>query len=720
MLHEVSCDWAGRPLSLETGRLARQADSAVLASYGDTVVLVAVTVTPEPKDLPFLPLRVDFEEKMYAVGEIPGGFFKREGRPGDAAILTCRRTDRPIRTLLPDGLRNDVQVIAMPLSADNQNSIDVVTMIGASAALHLSSLPFAGPFGVAQVGIDDGEFAINPSFEQLEAGDLTLLMSATADGIVMAEVEAKQIPDETLGEAFAMAEEACQPVVKLIKELRDKAGKPKIDYPLWEPRPEIIDFVETEYAGDLANAFQVVDKLERQRQVSVLKDEINQRLAESYEQPEQDIDAAVDQVTKRLLKNTVLNEKRRLDGRGFSEVRPLSCEVGLAPRAHGSGLFTRGETQVLTVTTLGAVRDQQMVRSLEEEEYHRFMHHYNFPPFSVGEVRPLRGPARREIGHGALAQKALECMIPPEDECPYTIRLVSEVLESNGSSSMASVCGSTLALMDAGIQIKAPVAGIAVGLVYEDEDNYALLTDIQGLEDHVGAMDLKVAGSRAGVTALQLDMKVPGLSAAILAEGLAQAREARLHILDTMAETIAYPRQEMSQYAPRMFALHIKPDQIGMVIGPGGKNIRGMEEKYEVDIDIEDDGTVFVFGEDAEKAEQARDEIGQMTREIEVGEVITGKVVSTTTFGAFVQIAPGRDGLVHISELAHEHVAKTEDVVNVGDEVKVKVIGIDDEGKVRLSRKALLDAPPGGARSDSRRGNDRSGGRGRSYDRPKK
>jgi len=380
MLHEVSCDWAGRPLSLETGRLARQADSAVLASYGDTVVLVAVTVTPEPKDLPFLPLRVDFEEKMYAVGEIPGGFFKREGRPGDAAILTCRRTDRPIRTLLPDGLRNDVQVIAMPLSADNQNSIDVVTMIGASAALHLSSLPFAGPFGVAQVGIDDGEFAINPSFEQLEAGDLTLLMSATADGIVMAEVEAKQIPDETLGEAFAMAEEACQPVVKLIKELRDKAGKPKIDYPLWEPRPEIIGFVETEYAGDLANAFQVVDKLERQRQVSVLKDEINQRLAESYEQPEQDIDAAVDQVTKRLLKNTVLNEKRRLDGRGFSEVRPLSCEVGLAPRAHGSGLFTRGETQVLTVTTLGAVRDQQMVRSLEEEEYHRFMHHYNFPP----------------------------------------------------------------------------------------------------------------------------------------------------------------------------------------------------------------------------------------------------------------------------------------------------------------------------------------------------
>ncbi len=714
MVHQVSCDWAGRPLHLETGRMARLAESAVLVSYGDTVVLVAATITP------FLPLRVDFEEKMYAIGDIPGGFFKREGRPGDAAILTCRRTDRPIRTLLPDGLRNDVQVIATPLSADNQNSIDVVTMIGASAAMHLSSLPFAGPFGVAQVGIDDGQFAINPSFEQLEAGDLTLLMSATADGIVMAEVEAKQIPDEMFSEAFAMAEEACQPVVKLIEELRDRAGKPKVDYPLWEPRPEIVEFVEAEYADDLGNAFQIVDKLERQQQVSALKNEINQRLAENYEDTKLDIDAAVNQITKRLLKDTVLNKKRRLDGRGFSEVRPLSSEVGLAPRAHGSGLFTRGETQVLTVTTLGAVRDQQLVRSLEEEEYHRFMHHYNFPPFSVGEVRPLRGPARREIGHGALAQKALECMIPPEDECPYTVRLVSEVLESNGSSSMAAVCGSTLALMDAGIQIKAPVAGIAVGLVYEDEDNYALLTDIQGLEDHVGAMDLKVAGSRAGVTALQLDMKVPGLSAAILAEGLAQAREARLHILDAMAEAIAYPRQEMSQYAPRMFAVQIKPDQIGMIIGPGGKNIRGMEDKYEVDIDIEDDGTVFVFGENAEKAEQARDEIKEMTREIEVGEVITGKVVSTTTFGAFVEVAPGRDGLVHISELAHEHVAKTEDVVKVGDEVKVKVIDIDAEGKIRLSRKVLLDSPPGGARSDSYRGNDRSGGRGRGYNRSSK
>ncbi|MCK4324332.1 MAG: polyribonucleotide nucleotidyltransferase, partial [Armatimonadetes bacterium] len=380
MVHQVSCDWAGRPLHLETGRMARLAESAVLVSYGDTVVLVAATITSEPQDLPFLPLRVDFEEKMYAIGDIPGGFFKREGRPGDAAILTCRRTDRPIRTLLPDGLRNDVQVIATPLSADNQNSIDVVTMIGASAAMHLSSLPFAGPFGVAQVGIDDGQFTINPPFEQLEAGDLTLLMSATADGIVMAEVEAKQIPDEMLGEAFAMAEDACQPVVKLIEELRDKAGKPKIDYPMWEPRPGIVDFVEGEYADDLGNAFQIVDKLERQQQVSALKNEVNQRLAENHEDPKLDIDAAVNQITKRLLRDTVLNKKRRLDGREFSEVRPLSCEVGLAPRAHGSGLFTRGETQVLTVTTLGAVRDQQLVRSLEEEEYHRFMHHYNFPP----------------------------------------------------------------------------------------------------------------------------------------------------------------------------------------------------------------------------------------------------------------------------------------------------------------------------------------------------
>ena len=728
MLYEVSCDCAGRPLRIETGRMARQAEAAVLVTYGETMILVAATVSPQPMDLPFLPLRADFEEKMYAVGQIPGGFFKREGRPGEGAILSCRRIDRPIRTLLPSGLRNDVQIIATPLSADNESSVDVVAMIGASAAMHLSSLPFGGPFGVVQVGMQDGEFILNPSFEQVEAGDLDLLMAATAKGVVMAEAQGREIPEDKLVEAFQLAEEACQPVVAAIEELREQAGKPKRDYPLWEPRAEIVEFVANEYSEPLSAAFQVLDKQERQDQVAAVKDEIAARVTENYEDPKKDIEAAVDEITKRLLKQAVLHEQRRLDGRSFAEVRPISCEVGIAPRAHGSGLFTRGETQVLTLTTLGAVRDQQMVRSLAEEEYHRFMHHYNFPPFSVGEVRPLRGPARREIGHGALAHRALENMLPPEEECPYTIRLVSEVLESNGSSSMAAVCGSTLALMDAGMQITAPVAGIAIGLVYESEQNYAVLTDIQGLEDHAGSMDLKVAGTRVGVNALQLDMTVPGLPTHILAEGLQQAREARLHILDVMGQAIAYPRAELSKYAPRMFAVKIKVDQIGMIIGPGGKNIRKMEEEYEVDIDIDDDGTVLVFGENSEKAEQARDQIREMTREIEVGEIITGKVVSTPEFGAFVELSPGRDGLLHISEMAHEHVRSVGDVVKIGDEVKVKVTAIDSEGKIRLSRKVLLPAPaggrpsssPGGGRSnDSRRNNDRSGGRGRSHDRSK-
>ncbi len=713
MIHKVSCDFAGRPLTIETGRLAKQTDASVLVTYGETIVLVTVVVSPEPTNFDFLPLRVDFEEKMYAVGRIPGGFFKREGRPSTEAILTCRKTDRPIRPLLPAGLRHDVQVIATALSAENQNSVDLVTMTGASAAMHLSSLPFAGPFATAQIGREDDQFIINPSFEQLEAGDLDLLVSITADGVLMVEMDGCQVPEEVVIEGIKLAEETAAPVLDIIEELREQAGQPKRDYPLWEPRAEIVDYVKQHLTDQLDEALQIADKMERQTRIRQIRKQAVEELAETYPEPQSDVQVAIDELTGEKIKKMVLEENRRIDGRGFQQIRPISCEVGLLPRTHGSGLFTRGETQVLTTTTLGPVHDQKLVRTLEEEEYKRFMHHYNFPPFCVGETRALRAPARREIGHGNIGQKALESMLPPEEEFPYTIRLVSEVLESNGSSSMASVCGSTLALMDAGVEITAPVAGIAVGLIYERDDNYALLTDIQGIEDHAGHMDFKVAGTRTGINVLHLDMKVPGLPPTILAEGLEQARVARLQILDEMAKVLPYPRTELSRYAPRMYALQIPRDTIGLVIGPGGKQIRKLQDTYEVEIDIEDDGTVFIFGTDSEKAQQAYEHIRQMTREIEVGEVFTGTVVNTTAFGAFVEITPGREGLIHISHLAWEHVNRTEDVVKPGDKVKVKVIDIDDEGKIRLSRKELLP------RTDNRSSGDdeHRSGRGRNYTR---
>ncbi len=713
MIHKVSCDFAGRPLTIETGRLARQTDASVLVTYGETIVLVTVVVSAEPTNLDFLPLRVDFEEKMYAVGRIPGGFFKREGRPSTGAILTCRKTDRPIRPLLPAGLRHDVQVIATALSAENQNSVDLVTMTGASAAMHLSSLPFAGPFATAQIGREDDQFIINPSFEQLQASDLDLLICNTADGILMAEMEGHQVPEEVITEGIKLAQEATTPVLGIMEELREQAGRPKRDYPLWEPRPEITDYVREHVGPQLDEALQIADKMERQTRIREIRRQVVEELAETYPEPQSDVRVAIDELNGEKMKKVILEENRRIDGRDFQQIRPISCEVGLLPRTHGSGLFTRGETQVLTTTTLGPVHDQKLVRTLEEEEYKRFMHHYNFPPFCVGETRALRGPARREIGHGNIGQKALESMLPPEKEFPYTIRLVSEVLESNGSSSMAGVCGSTLALMDAGVEITAPVAGIAVGLIYESDDNYALLTDIQGIEDHAGHMDFKVAGTRTGINVLHLDMKVPGLPPTILAEGLEQARAARLQILDEMAKVLPCPRTELSRYAPRMYALQIPRDAIGLVIGPGGKQIRALQDTYEVEIDIEDDGTVFIFGINSEKAQQAYEHIRQMTREIEVGEVFTGTVVNTTAFGAFVEISPGREGLIHISHLAWEHVNRTEDVVKSGDEVKVKVIDIDDQGKIRLSRKELLP----------RTGNQSSGddehrsGRGRNYTR---
>ncbi|MBC7288776.1 MAG: polyribonucleotide nucleotidyltransferase [Armatimonadetes bacterium] len=705
---EVELEWAGRILRLETGRLARQADASVICRYGDTMALATVGVSEDPVEANFLPLRVDFEEKMYAVGRIPGGFFKREGRPSDEAVLTARRIDRPIRPLIPDDIRHEIQIIATPLSAEQGCSIDLVSMIASAAAVQISSVPTYAPFGVAAVGHVGGEIVINPSFAQVEEGDWMLLVAATREGIIMIEMRGRQATEAALIAGLEIAFEECQKIIGVIEQLQEKAGKEKADLTRWQPRPEIVEAVRQSAYDRLCQALELPTKLERHQAIRQITLELNQSLAEQYDSPQQDIEAALQSLTAERLKHVVLEEGRRFDGRAFDELRPVSCEVGLLPRAHGSGLFQRGETQVLTITTLGATHDQRLVRTLEEEDYERFMHHYDFPPYAAGEVRPLRQPSRREIGHGALAQNAIEAVLPAEDEFPYTIRLVSEVLESNGSTSMAAVCGSTLALMDAGVPIRAPVAGISIGLVWDGRDRYRLLTDIQGVEDFEGFMDLKVAGTRLGVTAIQMDTKTQGLPISVIAEGLEMARVARAQILDVMAETLPYPRPELSPHAPRLFIVTIDPSKIGLLIGPGGRVVRRLQDEYDVEIDIRDDGTVYVFGAEGEMVERARDAIIDLTREVEVGEVFTGRVISTTPFGAFVEILPGREGLLHISNLAWEHVERTEDVVKPGDTVQVKVVEVDPEGRIRLSRKDLLPRPP---REDERRGPDSRRGR---------
>ncbi|MBM3501533.1 MAG: polyribonucleotide nucleotidyltransferase, partial [Armatimonadetes bacterium] len=696
-MERITIDVAGRPMSFETGRLARQATGSVLVTYGETVALVTCTVgaKPDPRT-DFLPLRVDFEEKMYAVGRIPGGFFKREGRPSEEAILTCRKIDRPIRPLLPSGLRNEVQVIASPLSAENANSIDLVAMIGGSAAVALSGVPFQGPFAAVQVGHLNGELVLNPSFEQLqEESDLDVLVAATRNGVIMVEMAGLSIPEAVVMQAVELAAEACQPICAAIEELAAKAGKPAMECPLWEPKAEVRQHVYDQARDAITEAMQVAVKQERDDRLNAIADGIEAALAETHPDCVRDIRATMDEIAKKATRRLILEERVRVDGRAMDEIRPIGVEVGGLPRAHGAGLFTRGETQCLTVATLGPKRDQRMVRTLQEEEYARFMHQYNFPPFCVGEVRGLRSPGRREIGHGHLAQKSLECVLPNEEDFPYTVRLVSEILESNGSSSMAAVCGSTLALMDAGVPIAAPVAGISVGVVFDGPERYALLVDLQGAEDQLGSdMDFKVSGTREGVNAIHLDMKTPGLPANVLSEALQLARNARLSILDMITEVIPYPRAHLSPHAPRIFSMVIDKEKIGLVIGPGGKMIRRIEEDYGVDVDIQDDGTVFIAATDEAGASGAREFINNLTRELEVGEEFTVKVTKTAPFGAFGEIAPGKEGLIHISELAWEHVRETEDVVKVGDEVRVKVIEVNDDGKIRLSRKALLPRPP--------------------------
>ncbi len=687
---QVSVQFAGRELTLETGEMARQASGAVKISYGDTVVLCTAVIEDEVNTgVSFLPLRVDFEEKMYAVGQIPGGFFKREGRPSPEAIQIARAIDRPIRPLLPQGLRNEVQVICTPLSAENDNSAEVVAMIGAAAAMHLSPAPLEGPFACAQVSWLDGDLVLNPSFEEREESRMELTVAAGEMGVLQVELGGDEVPEEIVLDGIKMAQNACMRVVSAIEELREKAGKPKQDYPVWEPSEEIRAAVESR-ASQIREAIQSPDKKGRQEALDRITADLEEQFADVEDVSDQ-VSEAMYEVQKKQMRDIILNEKKRVDGRGTKEIRPIDVQAGFLPRAHGSALFTRGETQVLSALTLGATRDQKLVRTLEEEEYHRFMHHYNFPPFCVGETKALRSASRREIGHGALVHRSIERMLPDEEEWPYTTRVVSEVLESNGSSSMASCCATSLALMDGGVPMKSQVAGISVGLLYENENDYMLLTDIQGLEDASGDMDFKVTGTENGVNGLHLDIKVKGLPERVLKEGLQQAREARLQILEKMNAVVAEPREVLSPHAPRMVTLEVPKDKIGLVIGPGGKTIRGFEQDLDVKIDVDDDGLVKIFGEDAENVAEVENALNDLTREVEVGEIFTGEVVTITDFGAFVEVLPGRDGLLHISDIEHSRTNKVEDVLTMGDQVTCRVTEVEDDGKIKLSRKSLLN-----------------------------
>jgi len=681
---------AGRELCITIGKLAQQANGSCLVRYGDTVTLVTATQSKEPREgIDFFPLSVDYEEKLYSVGKIPGGFIKREGRPSEKAILTSRLIDRPIRPLFPDGFRNDVQVIATVLSVDQDNSPEIAAMIGSSIALSISDIPFNGPTGSVQVGRVNGEIIINPNSEQRELSDINLTVSGTKDAIMMVEAGAKFVTEQVMLEAILKGHDEIKKICDFINEIVQDCGKEKSKYELFMPNKDVENLVRQLATNKLIDALYTVDKTQRDENVENLKNEITEIVLEKYPDTEKDVSEVFETIMKEEVRKQIIEKGIRPDNRKLDEIRPISCEVGLLPRTHGSGLFNRGQTQVLTIATLGASSDVQIIDGLGEEESKRYMHHYNFPSYSVGEVRPSRGPGRREIGHGALAERALEPVIPPENEFPYTLRLVSEVLSSNGSTSQASVCGSTLALLDAGVPIKAPVAGIAMGLIKEG-DKVAILSDIQGLEDHLGDMDFKVAGTSEGITAIQMDIKIDGIDENILTEALERARKGRLFILDKMMQTISAPREELSIYAPRITVLQVNPDKIRDIIGPGGKIINKIIDETGVKIDIEDDGRVSIISNNAVASKKAIDIIQNIVKEIEVGDIYLGKVTKITTFGAFVEILNGKEGLVHISQLAKERVNKVEDIVSVGDEILVKVIEIDNQGRINLSRKVLL------------------------------
>jgi polyribonucleotide nucleotidyltransferase len=711
----------GKTLSIEHGRVAGLAGGAVLIRYGDTVVLCTATMARTPRPgMDFFPLTIDFEEKMYAVGKIPGAFFRREARPSTEATLSARLTDRPLRPLFPKGMRNEVQVVITVLSVDRENDPDVLGTVGASAALCISDVPFAGPVSSVRVGYIDGKYVVNPTFQQLEDSLIDIVVAGTRNAIMMVEAGASEAPEEIILGAMEFAQEQNQILIDLQEEIIDALKPTK-----WEFSPALLpaalkDQVFAELAGN-NEEFLALAKDERQGSLGEHKARLVEKFGAEY--TEKAVGEALDAFVKKTVRESILNDNRRPDGRKSDEVRPIWCQVGVLPRVHGTGLFTRGQTQVLSVTTLGGVGDAQRLDTLSPVDSKRYMHHYNFPPYSVGETGRMGGAGRREIGHGALAERALVPVLPSVEDFPYTIRIVSEVLSSNGSTSMGSACGSTLSLMDAGVPIKAPVSGVAMGLIMGEDGNYKVLTDIAGLEDAMGDMDFKVAGTEKGITALQMDIKIQGIPMHVLRAAVTQAREGRMHILGKMLEAIAEPRAEMSPYAPRMYRLQIDPSKIGTVIGPGGRVIRSIIEETGCTVDIEDDGSVFIGATDQQSAQKAIDIIEGMTKDVEVGKVYTGRVARIMNFGAFVEIAPGKDGLVHISELADFRVPSVEDVVNIGDEVQVMVTEVDSMGRINLSRRAVLagetdvaavvarQAAERGARGGGGDGGDR-GGRG--------
>ncbi len=689
-MHSFSMQLAGRELTLEVGRLAKQAHGSVLVKYGDTYVLVTATVSKQPREgVDFFPLLVDYEERLYSVGKIPGGFIKRETRPGEKAILAARLIDRPLRPLFPQGFRNDVQVVCTVLSVDQDNSPEIAAMIGASAALTISKIPFAGPIAGVAIGRVDGQLIINPTQAQTDASDLYLVVAGTKDAIMMVEGSANEIPEEEMIKALLFGHETIKGLVALQEEMQAAVGEEKMDFEAHVPEPELQQAVEAFAKDKLEQAVRNADKQEREANMALAQAEILEHFQDIFPEREKEVNEVIQATLKQIVRDMIVNHNERPDGRRADEIRPVSCEVGVLPRVHGSGLFTRGQTQVLSAVTLGAMSEVQILDDLTDDENKRYMHHYNFPPYCVGETRPIRGPSRRDIGHGALAERALLPMIPSEDEFPYAIRVVSEVLESNGSSSQASVCGSTLALMDAGVPIKRPVAGIAMGLVSEG-DNIVILSDIQGIEDALGDMDFKVAGTERGITAIQMDIKISGVNTGILQRAMEQARQGRLFILQKMLAVLPEPRAELSPYAPRMLTLTVPVDKIKDVIGPGGKVINKIIAETGVKIDIEDDGRIFIAAVDTEAGERAKQMIEELTADVEVGRIYQGRVTRVEKYGAFVEVLPGKEGLVHISQLDDNHVARTEDICQLGDIIPVKVTEIDRLGRINLSRKEAL------------------------------
>ena len=689
MFKSYSMELGGRTLTLEFGKYAEQASGSTLVRYGDTVVLVNATVAATPRPgIDFFPLSVDFEEKLYSVGRIPGSWNRREGRPAEKAILTSRLIDRPLRPLFPKGMRHDVCVICTVMSVDTNNAPDIPAMIGASAALSVSDIPWAGPIGAVNVGYIDGEYIINPNDEQRAVSEMSLTVAGTSEAVLMVEAGAKEVSEEVMLGGILFAHEEVKKIVAFIDGIAKEIGKEKREFPLSLPGEDVKAAVR-EFALDKVRwMFETFDRSERNAREEQVKAEVAERFAEQFEGREAEVGDALYALQKEVMRRHIIDDGIRPDGRKLTEVRPIWCEVGVLPRPHGSGVFTRGQTQVMTVATLAPMSEQQLLDGVSPETTKRYMHHYNFPGYSTGEAKPQRSPGRREIGHGALAERALEPMIPPVEEFPYCLRLVSEVMSSNGSTSQASVCGSTLALMDAGVPIKRPVAGVAMGLIKDVENTgkVAVLTDIQGLEDFLGDMDFKVAGTAEGITAIQMDIKIKGIDEAILRQALAQAYDGRMHILGKMLEVLPAPRPQLSKYAPKIVHFFINPEKIGEVVGPRGKTINKIIEETGVKIDIEDDGSVFIATADDEAAKRARSMIEGIVKELQVGDVFTGKVVRIMSFGAFVEYAPGKDGMIHISKLENRRVEKVEDVVNIGDTLECKVAEIDAQGRINLVR----------------------------------